>query len=251
MTARTETSPALAWRTGRSKWFWLALTALLLGLVMNEAAILYGQITTATTGWYIGMDYDFYRAVGARWLVDGSYYLPHQLAGPYDVALMVDVLYPPTALILFVPLVFLPAIAWWAVPVGLVAYALWRWRPDVRAWPVLVLLLMWPRAMGAVFHGNTDMWVAAGVAGGLLWGWPAALVLLKPVFAPLALVGARQRSWWIALGLGVTSVVVMLPLWFDYMTAMRNLHIGWDYSLTSLPLMLIPVVAWWTRSRPW
>lgn len=40
----------------------------------------------------LGIDYMFYRDVGARWLTDGSFYLAHQLAGPYDIALMVDVL---------------------------------------------------------------------------------------------------------------------------------------------------------------
>lgn len=225
----------------------LGVTAALVGFAIAEAVLLYSQITVATSGWYIGMDYDYYREVGARWLTDGSYYWPHQLAGPYDVRLMVDVLYPPTALVLFVPLVFLPAVVWWIVPLGVIGYALWRWRPDVRVWPVLVLLAMWPRAMGTVFHGNTDMWVAAGIAGGLLWGWPAAFVVLKPIFAPLALVGIRRRSWWFAAALGLASIVVMLPLWRDYVVAMVNLRIGLDYSLTSLPLMAIPIVAWVAR----
>lgn len=208
---------------------------------------MYQQITTNTQGWYIGMDYDFYRGVGARWLADGSYYWPHQLAGPYDVSLMVDVLYPPTALVLFVPLVFLPAVVWWLIPAAILGYALYRWRPDYRAWPVLLLLIMWPRAMGAVFHGNTDMWVAAGVAGALLWGWPAAIVALKPTFLPLALLGIGKRAWWIAVGVGLVNVVLTLPLWLDYVTAMRNLHISLDYSLGSIPIVVLPLVAWMAR----
>ena len=40
------------------------------------------------------------------------------------------------------------------------------------------------------------MRVAAGVAAGLLWGGPAVLIVLKPTFAPLALVGFGRR--WLA-----------------------------------------------------
>ena len=49
----------------------------------------------------LGMDFFFYRDVAARWLETGAYYLPHQLSGPYTATLMVDNLYPPTALLLF------------------------------------------------------------------------------------------------------------------------------------------------------
>ena len=46
---------------------------------------------------------------------------------PYDLAPMADVLYPPHALFLFVPLVFVPAIVWWVVPIAVITYAVWRW----------------------------------------------------------------------------------------------------------------------------
>lgn len=225
----------------------LVITAVLAAFAIVEAILMYEQIRTNTGGWYIGMDYDFYRGVGARWLADGTYYLPHQLAGPYDVALMVDNLYPPTALALFVPLVFLPAVVWWIVPAAIVGYALWRWRPALWAWPVMLLLLMWPRAMGSLFHGNTDMWAAAGVAGALLWGWPAAIIALKPTLLPLALIGIRRRAWWVAVAIGLATVAATLPLWLDYVTAMRNLRIGWEYSLGSIPIVVLPLVAWLGR----
>ena len=225
----------------------LAITVVIAAFAVVEAILMYEQIRTNTGGWYIGMDYDFYRGVGARWLADGTYYLPHQLAGPYDVALMVDNLYPPTALALFVPLVFLPAVVWWIVPAAIVGYALWRWRPALWAWPVMLLLLMWPRAMGSLFHGNTDMWAAAGVAGALLWGWPAAIIALKPTLLPLALIGIRRRAWWVAVAIGLATVAATLPLWLDYVTAMRNLRIGWEYSLGSIPIVVLPLVAWLGR----
>ena len=36
------------------------------------------------------MDWEFYRDLGASWLANGSYYQPHQLAGPYVFTTMVD-----------------------------------------------------------------------------------------------------------------------------------------------------------------
>lgn len=193
------------------------------------------------------IDYQFYRTVGERFLADGSYYLPHQLAGPYDVALMGDVLYPPSALLLFVPFAVLPAILWWAIPLAVAGYALHRWRPSVLGVAAMLLLLCWPRAHAAFLFGNTDMWAMAGVAAGLLWGWPAVLLTLKPTFAPLALVGIRHRSWWLAsAGMGLFALAT-LPLWLGYLSAMTNLRASGDYSLGSLPLSAVPLVAWVTR----
>lgn len=194
-----------------------------------------------------GIDFAFYRDVGLRWLADGSYYRPHQLAGPYDVALMVDVLYPPSALVLFVPFAVLPAVLWWAVPLAVTGYTIASWRPGPWAIAGMLLLLAWPRAFSAFLYGNTDMWMMAGVAAGLRWGWPAALVTLKPTLAPFALVGIRHRSWWVAVAVGVVFVALTFPLWLDYVTAMRNLRADIGYSLGSIPLLLVPVVA---RIRP-
>lgn len=46
-------------------------------------------------GWAPGSDFDFYRAAGQSWLETGRFYLPEQLAGPYDFTLNVHVVYPP------------------------------------------------------------------------------------------------------------------------------------------------------------
>ena len=194
------------------------------------------------------IDYVFYRDIGVGWLQDGSYYLPHQLSGvPYDLAPMADVLYPPHALFLFVPLVFVPAIVWWAIPIAVIAYAVWRWRPAPWAWAAMIVLLMWPRANAAFLFGNTDMWMAAGVAAGLIWGWPALILTLKPTLLPFALLGANRRAWWAGSVVLLVVGVAMIPLWLDYVTALRTVHIGLDYSLGSLPLVLVPMVAWLGR----
>ena len=90
--------------------------------------------------------------------------------------------------------------------------------------------------------------MAAAVAAGLAWGWPVLAVTLKPTFAPLALLGIRRRSWWLAAGIGVVTVALSLPLWADYIETLRHVR-GLDlgYSLGSLPLILAPLVAWVTR----
>ncbi len=197
------------------------------------------------------IDHAYYQQVGQRFLDDGTYYLSHQLAGPYRVTLMSDVLYPPTALLLFAPLAVLPAVMWWAFPVLVLAACVRAWRPSATGVALMLLLLSWPRAHAAFIYGNTDMWVMAGVAAGLRWGWPAVFITLKPSFVPFALIGVRRRGWWLAaLALGAISIA-MLPLWFDYVRAMTNLHAPLGYSVGSIPLMLVPVVAWATRqARP-
>ena len=53
------------------------------------------------------------------------------------------------------------------------------------------------------------------------------------------------------VGAGVIVLVslAMLPLWSQYIVAMRSLRLGHDYSLGSLPLLLVPITAWQGRDR--
>lgn len=195
----------------------------------------------------IGYDYAFYRDVGARWLADGTYYLPYQTAGPYSFTTMLDVLYPPTGLFLFVPFAVLPAVLWWLIPAAITGYVIWSCRPNVWTVALILLLLAWPKATNSIVYGNTDIWMMATVAGGLRWGWPALFLLIKPTLAIFALVGIRHRSWWVGLAVLVVVSLLQLPLWLDYVVAMRNLAIHADYSLVSIPMLLIPIVAWVRR----
>ena len=198
---------------------------------------------------FLGMDLSFYREIAARWLETGVFYLPHQLSGPYTATLMVDTLYPPPALLLFVPFLVLPAILWWLVPVAVLGAFLAWCRPGPLAWPLLALVLVSPRTQTAFLFGNTDLWMAAAVAGGFRWSWPAALLVIKPTFLPFALVGVRRREFWIAVGAVAIVSIPMAALWLDYLQAMRNVTIDADYSVGSLPLILAPVVAWLLRPR--
>lgn len=65
----------------------------------------------------IGLDRATYSDGAQRWLNGGSFYLDRQLHGPYEIH-MGDVLYPPTLPWLLIALSFLPALVWWAVPIG-------------------------------------------------------------------------------------------------------------------------------------
>src|SRR4029078_6946076 len=118
--------------------------------------------------------------------------------GPYQVQTLVDNLYPPHALYLFVPFVVVPALVWWLVPLRVIAYLQWWCRPAAWAWPILALILVFPKTPNQIIYGNTDMWIAAFIAGGVRWAWPAVLVSIKPSLAPFALIGIRSRWWGIA-----------------------------------------------------
>src|SRR4029077_5674967 len=67
----------------------LPLTGVLLVVFAWELAYLFPYIASQDA---VGTDHTFYREVGQRWLDTGVYYLPHQLAGPYQVQADVDVL---------------------------------------------------------------------------------------------------------------------------------------------------------------
>jgi hypothetical protein len=96
------------------------------------------------------------------------------------------------------------------------------------------------------------MWIAAFVALALLAAWPAVLVLVKPTFAPFALVGARDRSWWIAGAVLAIAQLPFLSMWGDWMAAMRNNVGDWPplwYSLPDYLFVAIPVVVWYAATR--
>lgn len=222
------------------------LTAAVLALAAYEL-VLQVQLVDAQQGF--GEDLTFYRAAAERWLTAGSPYLPHQLSGPYPLTLSVDFLYPPPALALFVPFVVLPAVVWWLVPLGLLGYAIGYHRPRPWVWPILAMILVWPRTLGGILYGNTDMWLAAFVALSTIRPFVAPLVLLKPTYAPLALIGVHRRAWWAGSAVLLAVSLALLPLWDDYLTAIHNLEgLPLDYSLLNVPLLLAPVIAYVGRS---
>ena len=207
----------------------------------------------------LGVDHAMFMDFGRRWLEGGTIYLPYQLAGPYaydigsgtmDVASM-PALYPPIVGPVFAIWRFLPALLWWAIPLAILGYAFARWRPAPWAWPLTLATLVWPNTADALWAGSSNLWIVAGVAAGLIWGWPAIVVAFKPSLAPFILIGVQRRSWWIAAAAVAVLGLAVLPEWTRYATAVGNLRSpGVLYSLGDLPLLLVPVVAWLARRQP-
>jgi hypothetical protein len=197
----------------------------------------------------VGEDFAFYVSLGQRWLDTGVLYGDRQLTGLlYHVEINVDNLYPPPAVLLFAAFVFLPWFLWYLVPVALIALVLWRTRPADWTWPLIALCLLWPRTQGSFIVGNSDLWSAAFVAAGILWAWPSVLGLFKPAFAPFVLIGIRDRSWWIALGVALIVAVPFAGYWPQYVVAALNWDVPLSRSLANVPLLLIPVIAWLGRT---
>lgn len=197
----------------------------------------------------LGVDFHQYQDHARRWLAGGGFYLPEQLSGPYAVYELLPPLYPPPFLVLILPFLYVPQVLWWTLPLAtLVGVVLW-WRPTPWTWVLIASFVAWPRTYEIVLFGNPSMWIAAFAALGTLLAWPHVLVLLKPSLAPIALLGVRHRSWWIAL---LVVVLISLPfgsMWIDYAKAVLNADQGWTYSLRDVPIVLIPIVAQHGRRR--
>ena len=197
----------------------------------------------------VGWDAALYAQIGSHFLSTGEAYFPHQFE-PYHAAHTVN-LYPPTALYLFVPASFAPRILWWLVPLTIIAVSLARLRPAWWSWPIMaaacVLPLDGPHVPVALVYGNTLMWTlaamfaAASFRSGVAWA-----VLLKPTHIFFALPWAIRS--WRGLAVMVALSAAMLPLWFDWLTAMSNLT-GAGGPVAVVPALAIPAIAWAARRR--
>ena len=198
---------------------------------------------------FLGNDLNGYVAGARRFFETGSPFLAEQLAGSWQLQ-PDSFIHPTVALVLFAPFVVLPSILWWLIPVGLTVAAVARLNPTAWAWPVMAVCLLWPRTGGILIAGNTDMWVTAALAVTLAWSVPASVLLvMKPSYLPLAIVGIRRRSWWLAAsGVGVVCLLFG-GLWFDYLTVLRGAPLEPWYSLLNLPYVAIPFVAWLARTE--
>ena len=156
--------------------------------LLLTALILYLAVRTWTDNWSLvvaswGADYDFFTTVAKRWLASGEFYAAHQLAGPYTAAINVDTLYPPAALFLFLPFVWLPSALWWAVPLAVLVYLVVRWRPAIWVLPFLALMLFQGRVLPAIGIGTGHQ--------------PLPLVIMI-----YELVVRRRKQWRIKEGIG-------------------------------------------------
>jgi hypothetical protein len=202
------------------------------------------------SGTEIGCDFVSLRNGAETFWRTGSPYTAVELAGPFE-ATPDTFIYPPTALFVVAPFAFLPAILWWAIPLGAIGWFLRIVRPALWSWPLLALGLFWPRTINAIVVGGSDMWITAGIALAL-GGAPLAplLPLFKPTVAPLALVGIRRRGWWIVAAIGCAAAALMAPLWLQYLAVVRNYGVNFLHSLPSLPMYAIPLIAWFGRRPP-
>ncbi len=222
----------------------------LLTVIGLEAAWIVGVFAIhALTNPVFGLDYQWHVDAARRLLETGTPYWPWQLEGPYDIG-NGAILYPPTAFALFIPFIWLPAVLWWAIPTGLLVYCAWRHHPPLWAWAMVGAILAYEKSLNVYVFGNPTMWLVAAVALATRWGWPSVLVLAKPTFAPLALIGVGRRSWWTALAVFAAVSLLFGRLWLDWIRVASNSDVSLFYNLPTVPLMLAPLIPWLTGDRP-
>lgn len=202
------------------------------------------------SGLPVGMDIQLYLDATHRWLGGGPFYPDFQVAGAYTIH-HGAILYPPPILLLLVPFTFLPLVLWWTVPLGVIAWAVWRLRPSVLAWAGIVAALAAPASIGTMVNGNPVIWATAALALGTLYSWPAVFTALKVSIAPFALFGCWHRSWWLAAASGLIVSLAFLPMWRDYLLVLLNSSNprGLLYSVADVPLVMIPLMAWLGRTK--
>jgi hypothetical protein len=226
---------------------WVGLTAVLLALSAMEAVALYRIIADQQAA---GVDLTFFRFVAQRWLDTGVWYTDRQISGPYQTQSLVDNLYPPHALYLFIPFLVLPWPLWWAIPLGIVGWVVWWCRPAIWAWPLLALIMLLPKTFNQIIYGNTDMWVCAFIALSVRFGWPAVLITFKPSVLFFALLGIRSRAWWIAAIVIALASLPFVALWMQWPTViLHSSSTTWIYSLSNVPFFALPLLAWATSTR--
>ena len=206
----------------------------------------------------LGVDFQLYRQATVRWLGGGPFYEPYQLAGPHEIRAG-DILYPPVALWLFAPFaVSIPGIeqllvvAWWAIPLVITAWVVWRLAPRPLVWPLLALCASNPTTILKTWTGNPVIWSMAAMALAVVGSsrFAAPFVLIKPSLAPFALFGIQHRSWWIGAAVLVALSLPFLGLWSDWLRTLANSRGGGPlYSSLEAPMLLLPIVAWLGRRR--
>ena len=85
---------------------------------------------------------------------------------------------------------------------------------------------------------------------GLRWRFAAPFALLKPSLAPFALFGVNRRSWWLGALVLAVACVPFGALWGDWVASVANSRGGGLlYSALEIPILLVPLVAWFGRTR--
>jgi hypothetical protein len=252
--------PRLAWRSpgdrSGARLHWAVRVALRTTFALLAAVV---GVVLAAEGWImarnptivadVGSDYHLYMDATARWLAGGAFYPANQLAGPYTDAIR-PILYPPQALILFVPFTALPAILWFAIPIALTGWIVAWHRPNRWGWLAMgATIAVVPLLFLPYVAGTPTIWIIAFLALGTRWPGLAALVLLKPTLAPFALIGIKHRWWWAIAGLMAVAGLALWPLTLEWIQSVINLtgeRSGLLYSAENLPLVAVLMIAWLT-----
>jgi hypothetical protein len=221
------------------------------------------NLVAASNGWlaaFRGWDFFHYVEAARRWLESGTPYLAHEVARPFQFS-NETFLHPPISLLLFAPFTVLPALLYWVIPLTGTAALIAAWRPARWTWPLMALLLNWPRFDGAVIVGNTDLWVVFFIAAGLRFGWPILLLAIKPSVAPFAIVelAALIRADSIpvrrTVEIAVTAAFLLLlaapfgGLWLEWFAVVRHSPADPMYSIGAIPWLIVPAIAWFGRRR--
>ena len=228
--------------------------ATMLGLAMVIAfGFVTGLMAMARSPWaaqfaFGNGDLSGYLDGARRFLATGSPYLPEQVAGSWHLQPH-SFIHPPVALVLFVPFLWLPAILWWAIPIVGTTWIMIRSRPAPWTWPLVALCLAWPRSQGSILDGNTDLWAMFAVALGVRYGWPFIFLIVKPTFAPLAILGTNDRRIWIAAAIAAAATLPLVSLWLDYFAVIRNTDLGLGYSVLNMPLIVMPLASLFPSRR--
>jgi hypothetical protein len=233
---------------GLAKRLWRDLCLVVAGV----AGVIAAYIVVIHPAWFAwSPDWSVCMDAAQRWLATGAYFLPRQLSGPYQ-HLFGDVLYPPTALYLFVPFSFLPRLAWFVVPLAVIVAALWRLRPAAWGWAAMGILFCYdPVAIMELTSGNPLLWVLAALFASVAFGTPASFVLLKPTLLPFALFGIWRRSWWLGLALLVVLSLPMLALDLTWLRVVLDTQdpMGPFTALHEMPCAAVPLAAWLASAR--
>jgi hypothetical protein len=236
-----ETGPTGFQRWYRPVMFGLSVAVLIAGLLLFLRAV------TGAFGGYWGVDITHYLDGARRWLETGTPYLASEVAGPFEYQPQ-TFMHPPIALLLFVPFLWLPIVLWWLVPLAVTLAIVVACRPAPWTWPLLALAAAYPRFHAALIVGNSDLWVLAGIAAGLVLGWPALVIVVKPTLLFLAAAGVRHRSWWLGWVVVAVMCVPFGTLWSDWIAVVVNSPGDWTYSLHNVPYLLAPLIAWLGRT---
>ncbi len=154
-------------------------------------------------------------------------------------------------LILFVPFTVLPPAIWLVVPPAVTVAAILTHRPGWWAWAgMLALLAIDPLQVLSYSSGTPTTWFVMLMAIATHHPWVSAFIVAKPSLLPFGLVGIYDRRWWAVIAGLVLVSLVLLPMTFAWITAMRNVQdAGLFYAFVNVPLMLLPLVACVGRRR--